>query len=216
MTSAKGASPIATNKLLPEKPRLVLASQSPRRKELLATIGIVPDDIIATDIDETPKTDETPRLLAKRLAQEKAFAAAKAGKDALYLAADTVVGVGRRILGKPQSADDACAMLGLLSGRAHRVYSGIALHKPDGTMTHRLVEARIKFKRLTTPEIEGYIHTREWEGKAGAYGIQGLAGVFVLSLSGSYSAVVGLPLYETAALLQGAGYPAFPTSPAKP
>ena len=191
-------------------PRLILASQSPRRLELLATIGITPDAVRAADIDETPKPDETPRLLAKRLACEKARAAAKGGEEALYLAADTVVGVGRRILGKPKDADDARAMLRLMSGRAHRVYTGIALHQPDGGLTHRLVEARIKFKRLTSAEIEGYIRSNEWQGKAGAYGIQGLAGVFVLSLSGSYSAVVGLPLYETAALLEGAGYRAFP------
>ncbi len=193
-----------------QRPRLVLASQSPRRRELLAHIGIVPDAIEAADIDETPKPNETPRLLALRLAQEKAYAAAKANESSLYLAADTVVGVGRRILGKPKNADDARAMLKLLSGRAHRVYTGIAVHQPGGTLTHRLVEARIKFKRLNAPEIEGYINSGEWEGKAGAYGIQGLAGVFVLSLNGSYSAVVGLPLYETAALLEGAGYPAFP------
>ncbi len=181
---------------------------------MLAGIGIVPDAVHAADIDETPNPDETPRLLAKRLAQEKAYAATKAApksrSDALYLAADTVVGVGRRILGKPENANDARAMLNLLSGRAHRVYTGIALHQPDGTLTHRLVEARIKFKRLTPGEIEGYIRSDEWQGKAGAYGIQGLAGVFVLSLNGSYSAVVGLPLYETASLLEGAGYHAFP------
>ena len=195
-----------------KNPRLILASQSPRRLELLATIGITPDAVRAADIDETPKPDETPRLLAKRLGIEKARAAAKGGEDALFLAADTVVGVGRRILGKPTDADDARFMLRLMSGRAHRVYTGIALHQPDGTLTHRTVEARIKFKRLTSAEIEGYINSGEWEGKAGAYGIQGLAGVFVLSLSGSYSAVVGLPLYETAALLEGAGYRAFPSS----
>jgi nucleoside triphosphate pyrophosphatase len=208
MTSAKGASPIAINK--PVKPRLVLASMSPRRRELLATIGIVPDAILATDIDETPKAGETPRLLAQRLCCDKARAAAKTVDDALILCGDTVVGVGRRILGKPESADDARTMLRLLSGRAHRVYTGIALHRPDGHLAHRLVEARIKFKRLTETEIEGYIGSNEWQGKAGGYGIQGLAGVFVLSLSGSYSTVVGLPLYETAALLQSAGYPAFP------
>lgn len=179
---------------------------------MLATIGITPDAVRAADIDETPKPDETPRLLAKRLCSAKARAAAKGGEDALYLAADTVVGVGRRILGKPTNADDARTMLRLMSGRAHRVYTGIALHQPDGNLTHRLVEARIKFKRLTPAEIEGYIRSNEWQGKAGAYGIQGMAGVFVLSLSGSYSAVVGLPLYETAALLEGAGYRAFPTS----
>ncbi len=180
---------------------------------MLATIGIIPDAIDAVDIDETPSPDETPRLLAKRLACAKARAGATRHPDALILAADTVVGVGRRILGKPKDADDAAAMLRLMSGRAHRVYSGIAVHRPDGTLTHRLVEARIKFKRLSAREIDGYVHSGEWDGKAGGYGIQGLAGVFVLSLSGSYTAVVGLPLYETAALLEGAGYGAFPTPP---
>lgn len=194
------------------RPSLILASQSPRRRALLATIGIVADAVQPADIDETPMPGETPRLLAKRLAPQKARAAAKAGThpNALYLAADTVVGCGRRILGKPKNADDARAMLQLLSGRAHRVYTGVALHRPDGTLSERLVEARIKFKTLSVQEIEGYIKSGEWQGKAGAYGIQGLAGVFVLSLSGSYTSVVGLPLYETAALLQGAGYPAFP------
>ncbi len=179
---------------------------------MLDTIGITPHAVEAADIDETPLPTETPRLLAKRLAEQKAIAAAKKSKtkNALFLAADTVVGCGRRILGKPKDADDARVMLGLLSGRAHRVYTGVALHQPDGTLTQKLVEARLKFKSLTPGEIEGYIASNEWQGKAGGYGIQGLAGVFVRSLSGSYTTVVGLPLYETAALLQGAGYPAFP------
>ncbi len=190
--------------------RLILASTSPRRLELLAQIGITPHSVCAADIDETPLKNETPRLLAQRLAHAKAAKGAIDNPEALVLAADTVVGCGRRILGKPTSKDDARTMLSLLSGRAHRVYSGVALAEPGGAIRTRLVEARIKFKRLSKSEIEGYIKTAEWEGKAGAYGIQGLAGVFVLSLSGSYSAVVGLPLYETAALLTGAGYPAFP------
>ncbi len=205
MTSQKGASPIAIN-----KPRLVLASQSPRRRELLAQIGITPDAITRADVDETPQPGETPRLLAKRLAIAKARTAAKEGnKPALYLAADTVVGVGRRILGKPKDETDARRMLALLSGRAHRVWTGIALLHPGGKLTARLVEARIKFKRLTPNEIDSYIACGDWRGKAGGYGIQGHAGVFVLSINGSYSAIVGLPLYETAALLEGAGYPAF-------
>lgn len=207
MISARDASPIATNKPV----RLVLASQSPRRRDLLAQIGITPDAIISADVDETPRPGETPRLLASRLACAKARSAAKNGDHpALYLAADTVVGVGRRILGKPQDENDARKMLALLSGRAHRVWTGIALVRPDGGgITQRLVEARIKFKRLTQSEIDAYIACGEWRGKAGGYGIQGRAGAFVLSINGSYSAIVGLPLYETAALLQGAGYPAF-------
>lgn len=210
MTSARDASPIATSKPEPARPRLVLASQSPRRRALLAQIGIVPDAIIAANVDETPQAGETPRLLARRLAIAKARAAAQeSGQPALYLGADTVVGAGRRILGKPSDEDDARAMLHLLSGRAHRVWTGIALARPDGTLTARLVEARIKFKRLTPREIDSYVACGEWRGKAGGYGIQGHAGVFVLSINGSYSAIVGLPLYETAALLEGAGYPAF-------
>jgi septum formation protein len=195
------------------RPRLVLASASPRRLALLAQIGVDPDAVIPADIEETPQRGETPRALAQRLAQEKAdIAAAKARKRddvgaALVLAADTVVCVGRRILPKCEISDEADACLRLLSGRGHRVYTGLALVTPSGARRHRLVETRVRFKRLSREELSAYLASGEWRGKAGGYAIQGLAGAFVVRLIGSYSAVVGLPLAETAALLAGEGYP---------
>jgi septum formation protein len=195
--------------------RLVLASASPRRLALLAQIGVTPDDVISTDIDETPLEGETPRLLALRLARSKAEAAR--AEDALVLAADTVVAVGRRVLPKAETEAEARACLALLSGRSHRVYTGVALRSAgfqpanrsrqdaDGPkIATRLVETRVAFKRLTAEEIDTYIASDEWRGKAGGYAVQGLAARYIISIIGSYSSVVGLPLYETALLLEGA------------
>lgn len=182
--------------------RLVLASASPRRLALLAQIGVTPDEVIAADIDETPLKSETPRLYALRLAREKAQAVKADG--ARVLAADTVVAVGRRILPKAETEAEARACLALLSGRTHRVYTAVALKAADGQMRTRLAEARVSFKRLSAPEIEAYIASDEWRGKAGGYAIQGLAARYVTNIVGSYTAIVGLPLYETANLLEGA------------
>jgi len=195
------------------RPQLVLASGSPRRLALLAQAGIEPDALLPADIDETPERGELPRRLALRLAQQKLAAAdarRKAGSDyegAYLLAADTVVAVGRRILPKPEIAEEAGDCLRLLSGRAHRVYTGIALMTPKGGVRSRLVETRVRFKRLSREELDAYLASREWQGKAGGYAIQGLAGTFVLKLVGSYTNVVGLPLAETVALLAGERFP---------
>jgi septum formation protein len=192
--------------------RLVLGSASPRRLALLAQIGVKPDAVLPAKIDETPRPREEPRALAERLASEKALAsAAIAGNRAdlapcVTLAADTVVGVGRRILPKCETRDDAEACLDLLSGRGHRVFTGLALVTASGAVRRRLVETRLRFKRLSRNELEAYLASGEWRGKAGGYAIQGLAGAFVERLVGSYSNVVGLPLNETAALLGGQGY----------
>jgi septum formation protein len=180
--------------------RLVLASASPRRLELLKQIGVTPDAVIHTDIDETPRKGETPRLLALRLARAKAAAASAEG--ARVLAADTVVAVGRRILPKAETEADARACLALLSGRTHRVFTGVALSTSERTAA-RLVETRVAFKPLSAREIEAYIASDEWRGKAGGYAVQGRAARFVVSIIGSYSNIVGLPLYETANLLEG-------------
>ncbi len=194
------------------RPRLVLASASPRRLALLAQIGVRPDAIQPSEIDETPRRGETPRALAERLAMEKAFAAAAMAPrradlaTSLTLGADTVVGVGRRILPKCETADQAEACLRLLSGRGHRVYTGLALIGPGGPARRRVIETRLRLKRLSESEVEAYLASGEWRGKAGGYAIQGLAGAFVEQLVGSYSNVVGLPLAETAALLTGEGY----------
>jgi septum formation protein len=195
------------------RPRLVLASGSPRRLTLLGQIGVDPDAIIPADVDETPERGEAPRTLAHRLAAEKAnIAAGHAAKredlrGALVLAADTVVCVGSRILPKCEITDEAEDCLRLLSGRAHRVYTGLALVTPSGAKRHRLVETRVRFKRLSREDLAAYLSSGEWRGKAGGYAIQGFAGAFVIRLIGSYSSVVGLPLAETAALLTGEGYP---------
>jgi septum formation protein len=189
-------------------PKLVLASASPRRLELLRQIGLAPDAVDPPEIDETPLAGETARLLALRLARAKAAACAARHPDAFVLAADTVVAVGRRLLGKPQDAADARRMLMLLCGRAHRVATGIAAHAPGGRAGARLCETRVQFKRLTDAELADYLASGEWAGKAGAYGVQGRAGAFITALNGSYTGVVGLPLYETRALLIGLGYPA--------
>ena len=182
---------------------LILASASPRRRDLLAQIGIVPDAICPTDIDETRRKDESPRALAERLAREKAAACPEAG---FILAADTVVALGQRNLEKAADADEAEAFLRLLSGRAHQCITGIAVKTPDGRVNSRTVMARVKVKRLTDQEIAAYIASEEWRGKAGGYGIQGMAGAFITHISGSYTTIVGLPLYETKSLLEGMGW----------
>jgi septum formation protein len=190
---------------------LVLASASPRRLALLAQIGLAPDLVVPADIDETPQRDERPRQLALRLALAKGRAA-KAGRpegrmDAFILSADTVVACGRRILPKAETREEAEACLNRLSGRTHDVLTAVAVTAPDGREASRLVESRVTFKRLSHQEVEGYLASGDWRGKAGGYAVQGQAGAFVTELSGSYSAVVGLPLYETASLLEGLGFP---------
>ncbi|WP_421931052.1 Maf family nucleotide pyrophosphatase [Phenylobacterium sp.] len=187
-------------------PRLVLASASPRRLDLLAQIGLAPDAVVAAEIDETPLPNETPRLLALRLAVAKAAKVAAEQPAAYVLAADTVVAVGRRILPKVESEAEGRACLALLSGRAHKVLTAVALRSPDGRAASRLVETRLHFKRLTPADISEYLAGGEGVGKAGGYAIQGRAGAFVIALQGSYTAVVGLPLYETQNLLTGLGF----------
>lgn len=185
---------------------LILASASPRRRELLAQIGIVPDAILAADLDESQRKDETPRQLAHRLAVDKAHAVAALRPGAFVLAADTVVCVGRRLLDKAHDDNDVAACLKLLSGRGHRVHTGIALVRPDGQLSSRVVETRLTFKVLTPAEIDAYVTCGEGVGKAGGYGIQGRAGAYVTHLVGSFTSVIGLPVYETRCLLEGAGY----------
>ena len=195
------------------RPKLVLASGSPRRVSLLNQAGIEPDALRPADIDETPRQGELPRVCANRLAQGKAATALAAiGPDdevygAFILAADTVVAVGRRILPKANLVDEAAQCLRLLSGRNHRVYTAICLVTPREAFRQRLVETRVRFKRLSEDDIQAYIGSGEWRGKAGGYAAQGLAGTFIVKLVGSYTNVVGLPLYETVALLSGEGFP---------
>ena len=192
---------------------LVLASASPRRLALLQQVGIEPLALLPADIDETPLKGEGARALALRRAREKAEAAYKAVRlrpelEGCYLlSADTVVAVGRRILPKCELTDEAEKCLRLLSGRAHRVYTGISLITPKGAWRHKLVETRVRFKRLSRAETDAYLAHGEWSGKAGGYAIQGLAGAFVAKIIGSYSSVVGLPLQETVNLLAGEGFP---------
>jgi len=188
-------------------PVLILASASPRRKDLLAQIGITPDKIQPADLDETEKPSEAPRVYALRLAIEKAQAVHALEPGAIILAADTAVAVGRRILPKTETEDEARACLDLMSGRSHQVLTGIAVIAADGRMMSRLVTTRVKMKRLTPQEVSGYIASGEWKGKAGGYGIQGKAGALISDLSGSYTGVVGLPVFETRNLLEAAGYP---------
>jgi len=184
----------------------VLASASPRRLDLLRQAGIEPDQVDPAKIDESQQKNETPRAHALRLAREKAQAVAARRPGAFVIGSDTVVAVGRRILGKPADVVEARKYLELLSGRAHRVLTGVAVVGPDGRCAWRLGEARIQFKRLSRQEIGRYLESGEWQGKAGAYGVQGRAGAFVTALQGSYTAVVGLPLYETLCLLEGLGF----------
>jgi septum formation protein len=190
---------------LPRLP-LVLASASPRRLDLLARLGVIPDRVIAADIDESPLAGELPRDHAIRLAAEKARAAAALAPGCLILAGDTVVGAGRRILPKAEDEATARRCLAVLSGRRHRVYSAVALLAPDGAMRSALSETILRFKVLSAAEIDGYIAGGEWHGKAGGYAIQGTAEGFCIWLSGSHSGVIGLPLYETRRLLIAAGY----------
>lgn len=196
-----------------KRPSIILASGSPRRLALLQQVGIEPETLCPVNCDETPLKAEAARSLAKRLAKDKAELAVKVSEkagnrdNAFILAADTVVTVGRRILPKAELLDEAAVCLRLLSGRAHRVYTGVTLITPKGVVRHRLGETRVRFKKLSKEEFDSYLASGEWRGKAGGYAIQGIAGAFVIKLIGSYSNVVGLPLYETVSLLQGEGYP---------
>lgn len=199
------------------RPKLLLASASPRRLALLQQVGLSPDGMLPADIDETPNRGEKPRDYARRMALGKAEVARKArthadsvkdGFDkAFIVAADTVVAVGRRILPKTELVEEAGDCLRLLSGRAHRVYTAVAVVTPQGSIHDRMVETRLRFKRLSRQDIDSYLASGEWRGKAGGYAIQGIAGSFAIRISGSYPAVVGLPLYETTSLLAGAGFP---------
>ena len=185
---------------------LVLASASPRRLALLAQIGVVPSRIAPADLDETPKPEELPRPHAIRLARAKSAAIVSAPGE-YVLAADTVVAVGRRILPKAESEKEARFCLDLLSGRRHHVYSAVVLRAPDGRIAERVSDTAVIFNRLSLQQIDAYIESREWQGKAGGYAIQGLAASLIRQIGGSYSGVVGLPLFETAQLLRGLGFP---------
>ncbi len=200
MTCRKAVSTTASSKL-----RFILGSGSPRRKELLAQLGITPDAILPADIDEDPKKAELPRPYCMRLAREKALAVV-AGPDDLVLTADTTVALGRRILGKPRDAGEAAEFLLALGGRRHQVITAVAVRRGERIWARESVSA-VKMKRLSDVELNAYLASKEWQGKAGGYGIQGLAGAFIPWLSGSFTGIVGLPLAETAALLQAAGYP---------
>src|SRR3954467_14018108 len=195
------------------RPKIVLASGSPRRLTLINQIGIEPDALRPSDIDEMPLRGELPRACATRLARSKAEAALAAVKlddelsGSYILAADTVVAVGRRILPKADLLDEAAQCLRLLSGRNHRVHTAVCLVTPKESFRQRLVETRVRFKRLSADDIEAYLASGEWRGKAGGYAVQGIAGSFVVKLVGSYTNIVGLPLYESIALLAGEGFP---------
>ncbi|MDJ0933532.1 Maf-like protein [Breoghania sp.] len=196
-----------------DRKRLVLASGSPRRLALLEQVCIKPDYLLPSDIDEEPTRGETPRALATRLARTKAEVVRRSVdtdedyEGAIVLAADTVVAVGRRILPKTELREEAERCLRLLSGRAHRVYTSVCVAVSSGSSRHKLIETRVRFKRLSEAEISNYLDSGEWRGKAGGYAIQGIAGSFVVKLVGSYPNVVGLPIYETVSMLSGAGYP---------
>lgn len=185
--------------------RLILGSASPRRKELLAQMGLVPDAILPPDLDEAPRKGELPRPYAARLAEEKARAV-PAGPEDVVLCADTTVALGRRILVKPADAAEAAAFLALLGGRRHEVITAVAVRRGDRIWQRESVSV-VKMKRLSDAEMNGYLATGEWQGKAGGYGIQGLAGALIPWIQGSYSGIMGLPVAETAALLMAAGYP---------
>lgn len=189
-----------------QQPHLILASASPRRLSLLAQMGITPQDVIPADINEDPIPGEQPRQHALRLATEKAIAISGSHSGAIVLGSDTVVGVGRRILPKTETREEVEYCLKLISGRSHRVFTGVAVVDGEGVVRTRVSETRVKFKRLSAQELAAYIESGEWKGKAGGYGIQGMAGAFIQSLNGSYTGVVGLPLFETRNLLSGAGY----------
>lgn len=191
--------------------RLILGSGSPRRRELLAQLGVVPDAVRAADIDETPARGELPRPYCARMAREKAEALPP-GPGELVLTADTTVALGRRILGKPSGRSEADAFLSALSGRRHRVVTAIALRGPSGFRARDVV-TNVRMKRLSRTELDAYLDSEDWQGKAGGYAIQGPAGAFIPWISGSYSAVMGLPLAETAQLLVAAGYPLYGGTP---
>jgi septum formation protein len=200
--------------MIDDRVKLVLASASPRRLALLEQGGLSPDLLNPVDVDETPKKREAPRSLALRLASAKARTALASSQvrqlnSPFVLAADTVVAVGRRILPKAETPEEASDCLVILSGRSHRVFTGICLITPRGRRLTRVVDTRVRFKRLTREEIESYIVSDEWRGKAGGYAIQGRAETFVRHLNGSYTNIVGLPLYETMSMLQGAGFPVY-------
>jgi septum formation protein len=192
--------------------KLVLASGSPRRVELLAQAGVEPDRLLPANIDESPLKSEHPRSLARRLSREKAEKAWShlrdegGAEDTFVLAADTVVAVGRQIMPKAELLDEASQCLRMLSGRNHKVFTGLCLITPRGKVRQKICETRVRFKRITSEEMESYLASGEWRGKAGGYAIQGLAGTFVVRLVGSYSNVVGLPLYETVSLMTGEGF----------
>ena len=186
-----------------DRPRLILGSASPRRRELLAQLGLVPHAIRAPDIDEDPKRGETPRHYCERIAREK-VAAIAAGPGEVVLCADTTVAVGRRILGKPRDAGEAAEFLFLLSGRRHHVITAVAVRR-DGRIWERVVDTVVKVKPMSDAEVNGYLASGEWQGKAGGYAIQGLFGAYIPWLQGSFTGVVGLPLAETASLLAAAG-----------
>ena len=186
--------------------RLILASASPRRLDLLKQIGIVPDAVMPADVPEEPQKDETPPQHAARLALEKARAVAARNPHGIVIAADTVVACGRRILPKAEDEATARRCLALLSGRRHRVHGGIAVVSPDRTPSMRLITTIVTFKRLTEDEIAAYLASGEWHGKAGGYAIQGRAAAFARAINGSYTNVVGLDLFATAALLRGIGW----------
>ncbi len=186
-----------------EAPAFILASASPRRLVLLEQLGVYPDKVIPASIDETPQKGELPRKLAERLAQEKALAVAKESSDSFVLAADTVVGCGRRILPKAETDKEARFCLKLLSGRRHKVFGGICFIQPDGKSISRVSETVVQFKHMSDRDVETYIASGEWQGKAGGYAIQGLAAGYIKFIGGSYSNVVGLSLYDTMKILDG-------------
>lgn len=187
-------------------PDLVLASASPRRVDLLNQIGVVPDRIIPANIDETPLSAELPRQLVARLSASKAISVSEKNLGSFVLGADTVVACGRRILSKAETLEQARSSLKLLSGRRHRVISGLAIVSPEGKVYKRTVETHVTFKRLSLEDLDLYLASGEWRDKAGAYAIQGLAAKFIRAINGSYSNVVGLPLFETSQLLEGIGF----------
>jgi septum formation protein len=195
-----------TSKIMPRAAPLILASASPRRLALLRQVGIEPQEVVPAEIDERPRRRELPRDYARRMAVAKAAAVADKGSQGFILAADTVVALGRRILPKAEDTAIAKECLAKLSGRSHLVLGALYVRAPDGRGAERLVTTRVTFKRLSAREIEDYLSSGEWQGKAGGYAIQGRAGAFVTKLSGSYPNVVGLPLLETVALLDGLGW----------
>jgi septum formation protein len=201
--------------MIDERVKLVLASASPRRLALLEQGGVTPDLLNPVDIDEAPKKREAPRSLVLRLAAAKARAALNSPQvrqmtgGAFILAADTAVAVGRRILPKAETPEDAADCLVLLSGRSHRVYTGLCLITPKGRRIAKVVDTKVRFKRLSREDIESYLVSDEWRGKAGGYAVQGRAEAFVRHINGSFSNIVGLPLYETINALQGAGFPVY-------